>query len=397
MPLSSETSISVVGAGLAGLTLVLALQKSGFRPKIYEQSPFLSEIGAGIMLTPNSTRILNHLGLKTQLLERSLQPENNFLHDHMTDRVINRSDLGMRAFGAAGNPFCTIHRADLHSILSDAVRAQDPDCIKLDYSLMNLSDEGQDVRMEFENGAVVRSDIVIGSDGIHSVIRNKLFDASRPVFTGNVAWRGVVDNSDPAYCMKPSDMGNWIGPGRNVVVYPLRGGKELNYVAISERDTWVEEGWNVQSSAEELVQEFAGWSERMLAMFASTPSEKCFKWGLFDREPMPQIVAGRIALMGDAAHPMLPFLAQGSAMGIEDAIVIARCLSCFPDAVEALAAYQKTRTARTGWVQNQAREVRRLLHARSSEKELVAREERSRKIYGYNAVTTPLAPFVEGI
>ncbi len=391
MPQPDDMSIAIVGAGLAGLTLALALQKSGFRPKVYEQSPVLGEVGAGIMITPNSSRILIHLGLKEKLFGVSLQPVNNYLHDYLTDAVVSKSDLGMQSLKNSGTPFCTIHRADLHSLLHDAVCELDPDCIQLDHSLTDLAETGDKIQLEFANGVVERSDIAIGSDGIRSVICSKFFDASKPVFTGNVAWRGVVDNSDALYRMDAADMGNWIGPNRNVVVYPLRGGKELNYVAISKRQAWVEEGWNVQSNPQELRQEFAGWSERMLAMFAATAPDKCFKWGLFDRDPMHRIVRGRVALLGDAAHPMLPFLAQGSAMGIEDAVIMARCLTSCSDPIEALKSYEATRLERIGWVQLQARKVQRLLHSKAGENELEDREARSRKIYTYNAITAPMA------
>ncbi len=397
MPRSGKMSISVVGAGIAGLTLVLALQKLGFKPKLFEQSPVLGEVGAGIMLTPNSSLLLNYLGLSDRLIQASIQPENNYLYDYLTDVVVSKSDLGMRSLGFSGKPFRTIHRADLHAILCAAVRTDDPECIRLGHNLIGLSEEGSHVRLVFENGAIEQTDILIGSDGIRSVIRTKLFDESKPVFTGNVAWRGVVSNSAQNYRMEPSDMGNWIGPKRNVVVYPLRGGSELNYVAISERDTWVEEGWNVQSNPAELVQEFSGWSGRLLTMFANTPPDKCFKWGLFDRAPMARIVRGRVALIGDAAHPMLPFLAQGSAMGIEDAIVIARCLASGDNPVDALQSYQATRLERTSWVQTQARKARRLFHSDGGEMELEAREERSRKIYTYNAITVPIISYTGDI
>ncbi len=382
--------ISIVGAGLAGLTLALALQKAGFRPIIYEQSPTLGEVGAGIMLTPNSSRILIHLGLKDQLFAASLQPQNNYLHNYVTDEIVSASNLGIRTYRASGVPFCTIHRADLHAMLRRSVQTIDPDCIRLDYSLARLAEDGAEIRLEFENGAVERAEIVIGSDGIRSVVREQLFESTKPIFTGNVAWRGVVDNTHDLYHMDSSDMGNWIGPGRNVVVYPIRNGRELNYVAISKREAWVEEGWNVRSSPEELVEEFPGWSERMLAMFANTSPERCYKWGLFDRDPMIKIVRGRVALMGDAAHPMLPFLAQGSAMGIEDAIVIARCLESSTDPVQSLKAYEATRLERTSWIQMQARKVQQLFHSRTEDRELEARVERSKRIYEYNAITVPV-------
>jgi salicylate hydroxylase len=325
------------------------------------------------------------------LNRQSLRPKNNYLFDYQADRIINESDLGMRAMGLSGNPFCTIHRADLHAILIAAVRANDAECLQLGHGLSEIVDLGDAVALAFENGVRMTMDMVIGADGIRSAVRAALFDASKPVFTGNVAWRGVVDNRASDYRMDPADMGNWIGPGRNVVVYPIRGGRELNYVAISEREAWVEEGWNVRSTTKELIAEFAGWSPRMLAMFASTPPEKCFKWGLFDRDPMQEIARGRVALIGDAAHPMLPFLAQGSAMGIEDAIILARCVQTITDPAETLKAYEATRLPRTGWVQHQAREVRRLLHTQASPSELDAREERSQRIYGYDAVTTAIS------
>ena len=233
---------------------------------------------------------------------------------------------------------------------------------------------------------------MIGADGIKSRVRNALFGPSSPGFTGYVAWRGLVPTEQlPKGIIEPQSAVS-VGPGHTFTRYLIRDGRLLNYVAFAERNTWTEEGWAVQSTVPELVAEFNDAEEDVRVMLAATPPELCFKWGLFNRRPLTNWRRGRATLLGDAAHPMTPFLGQGAAMAIEDAMILSRSLSAENDLVAALEIYQSARIDRTTFVMLRSLERARIFHARDTDAqvEMLRNTEEAMGLFDYNPVTVPL-------
>jgi salicylate hydroxylase len=254
-------------------------------------------------------------------------------------------DLGMESMDRYGSPYITIHRGDLHDALAQALLRAKPDAIHLNRKCIGLAQTPDHVELRFETGEAVAAKLVVGADGLHSVIRTSLFGATKPEFCGITAWRGVV----PIERVPPTiawNIGtNWIGPGGHSVHYPLRAGKLLNVVGLRERTDWTVEGWNVRGTTEEMLNDFEGWHADLHALFRSI--DVPYKWALALRPTMNVWSRGRCTLLGDACHPMVPFLAQGAVMALEDGFVLARCLEKYPgDHETAFARYEAVRRDR---------------------------------------------------
>ena len=383
--------VAIVGAGIGGLTTALALQRMGVKVDVYEQSPRLGEVGAGLTITPNATHVLNELGLGTALEQGGMAPMRGAIKDLQTGETlvdVPHEDMAAR-YGAER---FQIHRADLHAILCEAVLASDENCIHLGFQFDRVKQHEPGVTLCFENGQEVHADILVGADGIKSKVRNALFGPGSPVFTGYVAWRGLVPTERlPEGIIQPQSAVS-VGPGHTFTRYLIRDGSLLNYVAFAEKNTWTEEGWTVQSTVPELVAEFNDAEEDVRVMLAATPPELCFKWGLFNRRPLTNWRKGRATLLGDAAHPMTPFLGQGAVMAIEDAMVFARALDLAGDVEEALETYQSNRIDRTTFVMLRSLERARIFHARdtSAQVEMLRNTEEAMGLFSYNPVTVPL-------
>jgi salicylate hydroxylase len=347
-----NTRIALVGAGIAGLTAALALQRRGFRPVVYEQAPQLGEVGAGLTLSPNATHGLEDLGIGDRLRKLASRPVRQAVLHYRTGEVLvdqERGDLPMQTYGAN---YYQIHRADLHTLLADGVRAQDPSAIRLNHAFAGLSQTNTAVEIAFANGAKQTHDVVIGCDGIKSEVRATLWGRTPARFTGNVAFRGLVpvDRLPPGFKIWPPSAAA-IGNKHSMARYLIRDGTILNYAAFAEKSGWQGEGWSVRSEVSELLTEFRDWHESFRTFLAATPPELCFKWALHDRDPLPQWTKGRVSLLGDAAHPMLPFLGMGAAMGIEDGVVLARCFESAASVDETLQRYEAARRERATLVQ----------------------------------------------
>lgn len=355
--------IAIVGAGIAGLTAARALQTFGFRPIVYEQAPHLGEVGAGLTLSPNATHVLNAIGLEGTLARIGMRPDRGGVKHWQTGELtveISRGDEMLRKYGA---PYYQVHRADLHRELADLVVTEDPTAIRTGHAFAALRDDGGTVSLRFENGVTAEADVVLAADGVRSRIRSALFGAETPRFTGYVAYRGLVPFAslsagvvEPTSCLST-------GPGRSFTRYLVRGGSLVNFVGLIERDDWQEEGWSIRATVEEMLQEYAGWYEGVRAIIRATPAGQLFKWALFDRQPLPEWTRGRVTLIGDAAHPMLPFLGQGAAMGIEDGMVIARAFAAAGSLDEALRRYVEARLPRANWVMQESRQTARNYHS----------------------------------
>jgi len=337
--------IVIVGGGIGGLAAALALIRRGIDVEIYEQAQELRELGAGVQISANGTRVLHALGLKKALERVQVLPAGKAIRLWNTGQSWKLFDLGMESMDRYGSPYITIHRGDLHDALAQALLQAKPDAIHLNRKCIGLAQTSDHVELRFEAGEAVAAKLVVGADGLHSVIRTSLFGAAKPEFCGITAWRGVV----PIERVPPTiawNIGtNWIGPGGHSVHYPLRAGKLLNVVGLRERTDWTVEGWNVRGTTEEMLNDFQGWHADLHALFRSI--DVPYKWALALRPTMNVWSRGRCTLLGDACHPMVPFLAQGAVMALEDGFVLARCLEKYPgDHETAFARYEAVRRDR---------------------------------------------------
>ncbi len=352
--------VLIVGAGLGGLTAAACLRRVGCDVAVFEQAPALGEVGAGIQIGPNAIRVLRQIGVAERLEAVGVQPASLDVRDWQTGQVINSITLGESYEKRYGTPYYHVHRADLHALLVEAVEVVAPDAIRLNAQCVGVEDNGEVVQLRFADGSTAEGDVVVGADGIHSAIRGHLFGADDPRFTGMVAFRSTVPIGRlPAGLIERKGY-NWAGPHHHFVHYLLKGGSLVNCVGVCEQDNWRTESWSVEGDLDEFRREFEGWHPTIQTLIDGM--DQCFKWALYDREPMTQWVQGRVALLGDACHPMLPFLAQGACMAIEDGYVLAHCLRSQPDISAALSTYESIRKPRASQVQLGARERGKRLH-----------------------------------
>ncbi|MFO1456907.1 MAG: FAD-dependent monooxygenase [Steroidobacteraceae bacterium] len=362
-----DLDIAIVGAGIAGLTAARALQTFGFRVRVYEQASRLGEVGAGLTISPNATHVLNAIGLEGVLERIGMRPTRGGVKHWRTGELLVEIPRGQDMLARYGAAYYQVHRADLHAALAEAIEVHDPGTIVLGRCFESLLDDGRRVQLRFAGGASASAAVAIGADGLRSNVRQSLFGTGQPKFTGYIAYRGLVPLSRlPAGIINPTSCLS-TGPGRSFTRYLLRGGTLVNFVGLCERHDWAEEGWSIRASVEEVLAEYADWYEDVRTIIRHTPPEGLIKWALFDREPLARWTVGRVALLGDAAHPMLPFLGQGAAMGIEDAMLLARAFDAAGSVDEALRRYVEARQARTTWVMQQSRETARTYHSGRSE------------------------------
>ena len=349
-----RNEIAIIGAGLGGLTCALTLARAGRQVTVYEQAPELGEVGAGITLSPNSSRIMIALGLEEGMRRLGVVPPLQLTQNLQTGKVLIERKRGDAVEAQYGAPYIHLHRADLHNLLASALEAAQPGAIRLGHQLERISSDEDAADLSFTNGAAVSAAVAIGADGMKSITRESLFATQPPLFTGQVAWRGVLPRSalpDDVQALAP---GIWIGEKRLFMRYPIRDWELVNYAAFVNIEGWQEEGWAIPSTREELLGHYADAEPRLKAMIEATPPELLFKWALHAREPLESWIAGSVTLLGDAAHGMLPFMGQGAATAMEDGMVLARCLTQFAKA-EALRRYETARRERTTMVQTQSR------------------------------------------
>ena len=352
--------ILIVGAGIGGLVSALCLNKKGYEVEIYEQSEVLSELGAGVQLSPNATRVLDYLELTDDLKPHVFEPRSFQFLNYKTEKIISKRDLGSKIQDDFGFPNFDVHRADLQKVLLNKVEEKG---IKI-YSNMKVIDVGNEENKAYIkiNEEKIKADIVIGADGIHSVVREKLFEKKESSFTGNVAWRMLIPvDLLPRDLILP-DTTVWLGPKKHFVSYHVSGGKNLNCVCLVEQEGWKNESWSERGNIEDLREVYNGWNQTIETLLKIANPNTLYRWALHDRPPMKQWSKGRIILLGDAAHPMLPFLAQGAAMAIEDGAVLADCISSYEDNGKSLKYFEQIRKPRTSFVQLAARRNAKILH-----------------------------------
>lgn len=344
----SRPSIVIVGGGIGGLFVANALVAQGLSVEVYEQAPALGEVGAGVYITPNCVRQLQRVGLGPAVEKFGAKVGNNsryFHHDGTLIAPVQVTD------SAGWNATYGMHRADLVDMLAKALPAG---MVHTGHRCTGFSRQGEVARVKFENGAFAEADVVIGADGIHSALRQYVYPASRAIFSGTIAYRGVVRSElVPEWPAESWLM--WLGQGKHFLTYPLRGGTVINFVGFVPADKEIKESWSTAGDPDALRREFADWDPRIVSLLRQV--ETTFRSALYDRDPLPSWTRGRLTLLGDAAHAMLPHLGQGANQSIEDGMALATILTNTDrtTVLAALLAYERLRRERTAKVQSGAR------------------------------------------
>jgi salicylate hydroxylase len=354
--IAAQRRAVIVGAGIGGLAAALALLQRGWMVQIYEQASRLGEVGAGLTISPNASRCLAALGLGEQLAAIGSIPSEGINFHYKTGEIVAKRRMGDDFLSKFGAPYYHLHRADLHQAMADLVEKRAPGSTHLGMAAKGVVNLPGAAMVTFATGEQAHGDLVIGADGVRSVLHDALFGASEPTFTHRVAWRAVLPNAVLDGIDMPGRMFSARGPDRTFAAYRMRQDQLLNVVFLSRWDEWVDEDWRSRCSVEGVREAFEGWNNLTQQIIDRLPEEGPLQWGLFDRPPHEQWVSGRVAFVGDAAHPMLPYMGQGAAMSIEDAVILARALDEIDDMDEALAAYARTRQPRTGLIQLASRE-----------------------------------------
>jgi salicylate hydroxylase/6-hydroxynicotinate 3-monooxygenase len=349
-----KLDVAIVGAGMGGLAAAAALLKAGIGVTVYEQAKQFTRLGAGIQIGCNAMHVLRGLGLEDRLRADTFYPRSWNNRDWKTGEVLFDMLFGPPAEGKYGAPYLLAHRGDLHAALASAVPSG---LVRLDHRLAGIEQKaGGAVRLSFANGHVAEADAAIGADGTHSVTRDMLFGASEPTFTGRIAYRTVY----PAHLLGSFEVENctkWWGEDRHIVVYPVKPDRSEIYFVTSQPEPGFEiESWSATGDTNVLREAFSGFHPDVRKVVEAAPD--VHKRPLVDREPLERWIDGNVALLGDACHPMTPYMAQGAAMAIEDGAVLARCLEGVDRAgiASALRRYEKNRQERTAKVQLTSRQ-----------------------------------------
>jgi salicylate hydroxylase len=341
--------IAIVGGGIGGLFTANALIAQGFKVSVYEQAPALGEIGAGVFITPNSARQLQRVGLGPAVEKYGARvgPTSQYYrHDGTPIAPVRVTD------SSGWNATFGMHRADFINFLSEALPSGVVNC---GHRCTGFAQDGDVVRLSFANGATAEADIVVAADGIHSTLRPYVTPASTPVFSGSVAYRGIVPHERAPH-WPTNSWQMWLGKGKHFLVFPLRAGTLINYVGFVPADQEMKESWTAPGDPDALRGEFAGWDPKIGTLLKEV--QMTFRWALYDRDPLPIWTRGRLTLLGDAAHPMLPHLGQGANQSIEDGMALATILKQYgrDRATEALQLYESLRRQRVADVQLGARQ-----------------------------------------
>jgi salicylate hydroxylase len=342
------TRVAIIGGGIGGLTAANALRRAGIEVSVYEAAGELKEIGAGVALHANAMRVLRFIGVEDAVRKIAGKTDYSVTKDGITGRIISQTSRAKHAELHGIEP-ATVHRADLLDVLAAAL----PEGIaSLSKRCVSIESGESSAVARFADGTEVEADVIIGADGIHSAVRTSLFGPDAPRFTGKICYRSVIPTANvraSALSDVAADNGQWLGPHGTIVLYPLRGEELINVVCHYDDDTYRHESWVTECERAEVLDRYAGWHESLLRLFEA--GDTWYKWALYDRDPIPRWTKGRVTLLGDSAHPMLPYLGQGACQALEDGAVLANALAASPsDPVAALAAYERVRRPRASSV-----------------------------------------------
>jgi salicylate hydroxylase len=342
------TRVAIIGGGIGGLTAASALRRAGIEVSVYEAAGELKEIGAGVALHANAMRVLRFIGVEDAVRKIAGKTDYSVTKDGITGRIISQTSRAKHA-ELHGIAPATVHRADLLDVLAAAL----PEGIaSLSKRCVSVESGESSAVARFTDGTEVEADVIIGADGIHSAVRTSLFGPDAPRFTGKICYRSVIPTANvraSALSDVAADNGQWLGPHGTIVLYPLRGEELINVVCHYDDDTYRHESWVTECERAEVLERYAGWHESLLRLFEA--GDTWYKWALYDRDPIPRWTKGRVTLLGDSAHAMLPYLGQGACQALEDGAVLANALSASPsDPVAALTAYERVRRPRASSV-----------------------------------------------
>jgi 2-polyprenyl-6-methoxyphenol hydroxylase-like FAD-dependent oxidoreductase len=371
--------IAIVGAGIGGLAAAALLRRVGHDVHVYEQAPRFARVGAGIQMAPNAVKVLRGLGIEERLVRIAFQSEVALSRVWNTGEVTSELRLGHEVEERYGAPYLYLHRADLHAAIESTVPRE---IVHLEMKLARLEPDAHHVTLSFTNGARVTADAVIGADGVHSIIRETLLGPEQPRFTGRVAYRTTFAASRLGAARITPARTKWWGPDRHMVVYYVTAAQDEIYfvTSVPESAEWMTpESWSAKGDLDALRAAYAGFHEEVQAVLRACP--EVYKWALLDRDPLPRWWEGRVALLGDACHPMTPYMAQGAASALEDAAVLMRCLEGVDaDGLsEAFELYEATRKPRASAIQTTSSTNTWLRDATDPG-----------WVYGYDAMTAPL-------
>jgi salicylate hydroxylase len=391
-----QSKILIAGAGLGGLAAASCLMRAGHDVEVYEQAPQLGEVGAGIQISANAMHVLRHLGLAKAIAKVGVQPGAYVFRLHDTGEIIQQFSLSDEHELLHGAPYTQLHRADFHGLLTAKAREFNPDVIRLDRRVVGFREATDSIELKFTDGSSARGDLLIGADGLKSVIRDQIVGDVRTTYTGDAAWRVTVPVDRLPSPFLPQVMSVFMGPGGHAVCYYVRSGTLLNFVGIVETDEVSEESWTVMFPWEKLKADYKGWHPIIQTVIDLADRDQCFRWSLHNRPPIRNWSTARATLLGDSAHPTLPYLAQGAVMAIEDGAVLTRALRMTKTIFDAVQMYQRNRIGRTARIVTQSSENRRLFHLRSVAELKAAFAERDEGadrntwLYSYNPLTVEL-------
>jgi 2-polyprenyl-6-methoxyphenol hydroxylase-like FAD-dependent oxidoreductase len=379
-------SIAILGAGIGGFATAALLARQGHRVRVYEQAPAFARVGAGIQMAPNATKVLRALGVEDTLRQTAFQSPRMVSRVWDTGEVTSDMPMAAEAEAKFGSPYFFLHRADLHAAIAKAVPAG---VVELNRKLTGVAQTAHGVTLAFADGTHAEADALIAADGVHSLVREWLLGTEHAHFTGKVAYRTTFAASRMRAEHVPRHRTKWWGPDRHMVIYPVTANRDEIYFVTSqpEKAEWrTAESWSAKGDLDELRASFAGFHAEVQAVLDATV--EVHKWALFERDPLPRWCEGRITLLGDACHPMTPYMAQGAASALEDAMVLSRCLQDIDTngIAAAFQRYEATRKPRTSQIQMQ-----------SSSNTWLKGETDPSWVYGYDARLAPLHPSNEGV